>query len=137
GGDEAVRESVSISAQAALDLHVIDVLASSVPALLNTENDRPVETAAGTVVLHVAGATVHQVGPTAGERLIHWLSDADLAFLLFVFGIAGLVFEVLHPGLNVPGLVGLVLFVLSLVLFDTLPINVAGAVFLASAFVLF
>jgi membrane-bound serine protease (ClpP class) len=48
-----------------------------------------------------------------------------------------LVFEILHPGLNVPGLVGLVLFVLSLVLFDTLPINVAGAVFLAGAFVLF
>src|SRR5438552_3433709 len=86
------------------------------------------------VVLHVAGATVHQIDQTAGERLIHWLSDADLAFLLYVLGLAGLVFELLHPGLNVPGLV---LFVLSLVLFGTLPINVAGAVFLAGAFVLF
>jgi membrane-bound serine protease (ClpP class) len=136
-GEQAVRESVSISAQAALGLHVIDVLASSVPALLDAENGRPVETAAGTVVLNVAGATVHQVDQTAGERLIHWLSDADLAFLLYVLGLAGLVFEILHPGLNVPGLVGLILFVLSLVLFDTLPINVAGAVFLAGAFVLF
>ncbi len=136
-GEQAVRESVSISAQAALDLHVIDVLASSVPALLDAENGRRVETAAGMVVLNVAGATVHQVDQTAGERLIHWLSDADLAFLLYVLGLAGLVFEMLHPGLNVPGLVGLVLFVLSLVLFDTLPINVAGAVFLAGAFVLF
>ena len=69
---------------------------------LGTENDRPVETAAGTVVLHVAGATVQQVDQTAGERLIHWLSDADLAFLLYVLGLAGLVFEILHPGLNVP-----------------------------------
>src|SRR5439155_5032873 len=109
GGDEAVRESVSISAQAALDLHVIDVLASSVRALLNTENGRPVETATGTVVLHVAGATVHQVDQTAGERLIHWLSDADLAFLLYVLGLAGLVLELLRPGLKLPGLVGFVL----------------------------
>jgi membrane-bound serine protease (ClpP class) len=135
--EQAVRESVSISAQAALDLHVIDLLAPSVPALLDAVNGRPVETAAGTVVLKVAGATVHQVDQTAGERLIHWLSDADLAFLLYVLGLAGLVFEILHPGLNVPGLVGLILFVFALVLFDTLPINVAGAVFLASAFVLF
>jgi membrane-bound serine protease (ClpP class) len=136
-GEQAVRESVSISAQAALGLHVIDLLASNVPALLDAVNGRRVETAAGMVVLNVAGATVHQVDQTAGERLIHWLSDADLAFLLYVLGLAGLVFEILHPGLNVPGLVGLVLFVLSLVLFDTLPINVAGAVFLAGAFVLF
>jgi membrane-bound serine protease (ClpP class) len=136
-GERAVRESVSISARGALDLHVIDLVASSLPALLHAVDGRRVETAAGTLALHVAGATVHRVGPTAGERLIHWLSDADLAFLLFVFGLSGLVFEVLHPGLNVPGLVGLVLFALSLVLFDTLPLNVAGAVFLVGAFVLF
>jgi len=136
-GEQAVRLSVSISARVALGLHVIDLLAPDVPTLLDAVNGRQVETAAGTVVLHVAGATVRQVDQTAGERLIHWLSDADLAFLLYVLGLAGLVFEILHPGLNVPGLVGLVLFVLSLVLFDTLPINAAGAVFLAGAFVLF
>ena len=52
-------------------------------------------------------------------------STVHVAFLLYVLGLAGLVFEILHPGLNLPGLVGLVLFVLSLVVFDTLPINVA------------
>jgi membrane-bound serine protease (ClpP class) len=136
-GEQAVRDSVSISAQAALDLHVIDVLAPSVPELFQTIDGRRVETAAGTMVIDVAGASVRQVTLTSGERFVHWLSDADLGFLLFVFGISGLLFEVLHPGLNVPGLLGLLFFVLSLVVFDQLPLNVAGLVLLAGAFVLF
>jgi membrane-bound serine protease (ClpP class) len=77
------------------------------------------------------------VGLSAGEEFLHWLSDADLGFLLFVFGIAGLIFEVLHPGLNVPGLLGLISLVLSLVVFDTLPVNVAGVLLLVGAFVCF
>ncbi len=135
--EQAVRASVSISAQQALDLHVIDLVASSRPALLTAVDGRPVETAAGTVVADLAGATIHEVSLTSGERLIHWLSDADLGFLLFVFGIAGLVFEVLHPGLNVPGLVGVVLLIFSLVVFDQLPLNSAGLALLAGAFVMF
>src|SRR5438309_3457559 len=82
--EQAVRESVSISAPDAVHLRVIDLLAPSVPGLLDAVNGRSVQTAASTVELNVANATVHQVDQTAGERLIHWLSDADLAFLLYV-----------------------------------------------------
>lgn len=135
--ERAVRQSVSISAQEALDIHVVDLLAPSVPALLRAVDGRPVDTAAGLVALKVAGAKVRQVGLTPGERLLHGLSDPNLAFLLFVFGLAGLVFEILHPGLNLPGVIGLILFVLSLILFGSLPINIAGLVLLAAAFVFF
>ena len=135
--EQAVRNSVSISAQSALDLHVIDLLAASAPALFDAINGRQVQTAAGTIVLDLAGATVRQVTLTSGERFVHWLSDADLGFLLFVFGIGGLLFEVLHPGLNVPGLLGVIFVILSLVVFDQLPLNAAGLALLAGAFVLF
>jgi membrane-bound serine protease (ClpP class) len=135
--EQAVRESVSISAQNAVDIHVADLIAPSVRALLDTIDGRRVGTAESTRALHVANAQIHEVNLTAGEQFLHWVSDADLGFLLFVFGIAGLIFEVLHPGLNVPGVLGLIALVLSFVVFDTLPVNVAGIVLLVGAFVCF
>jgi membrane-bound serine protease (ClpP class) len=135
--ERAVRKSASISAQHAADIHVVDLIAPSVPVLLDTIDGREVDTAAGARTLDVANAQIHEVGLSAGEEFLHWLSDADLGFLLFVFGIAGLIFEVLHPGLNVPGLLGLISLVLSLVVFDTLPVNVAGILMLVGAFVCF
>jgi membrane-bound serine protease (ClpP class) len=135
--EQAVRKSVSISAQRAADINVVDLIAPSVRVLLDTIDGRQVDTGAGPRTLHVANAQIHEVGLSAGEQFLHWLSDADLGFLLFVFGIAGLIFEVLHPGLNVPGLLGLISLVLSLVVFDTLPVNVAGILMLVGAFVCF
>ncbi|TMK61363.1 MAG: nodulation protein NfeD [Actinobacteria bacterium] len=135
--ENAVRHSVSASAKEALRLHVVDLIAPSTPALFRALDGRQVGTAAGSSTLHLVGARVNEVHLTSGEEIVHWLSDADLAFLLFVFGIGGIVFEIFHPGLNVPGLVGIVLVILSFVVFDSLPINVAGAILLVLAFVLF
>jgi membrane-bound serine protease (ClpP class) len=135
--ERAVRQSVSISAPEALDIHVVDLLAPSVPALLRAVDGRRVDTAAGARALAVADARVTSVELTPGERLLHGLSDPNLAFLFFVFGLAGLVFEMLHPGLNLPGVIGLILLVLSLVLFGSLPVNIAGVLLLAAAFVFF
>ncbi len=135
--ERAVRESVSISAQEALDIHVVDLLASTVSALLRTVDGRRVDTAAGVRGLEVTDAKVTHVELTPGERFLHGLADPNIAFLFFVFGIAGLFFEVLHPGLNLPGVIGLILFVLALILFGSLPINIAGALLLAAAFVFF
>jgi membrane-bound serine protease (ClpP class) len=135
--EAAVRDSVSVPASEALRLHVIDAMAPDVPGLFDAVEGRQVSTAAGGLVLHVTGATIHVIQPTSGERFLHWLSKADLAFLLFVFGIAGIVFEVLHPGLNIPGLAGVVSFILALVLFDSLPVDLAGVLLLVLAFLLF
>jgi membrane-bound serine protease (ClpP class) len=63
--------------------------------------------------------------------------DPTLAFVLFVIGLAGLVFEIFHPGLRLPGIVGLVSFVVSLILFGNLPVRATGVVLLVAAFVLF
>jgi membrane-bound serine protease (ClpP class) len=63
--------------------------------------------------------------------------DPNLAFVLFVIGMAGVVFEVLHPGLRLPGLAGLVAFVASLILFGDLPVQATGVVLIVAAFVFF
>jgi len=63
--------------------------------------------------------------------------DPNLAFVLFVIGMAGVVIEVLHPGLHLPGIAGLVAFVVSLILFGDLPVQATGVVLIVAAFVFF
>jgi membrane-bound serine protease (ClpP class) len=65
------------------------------------------------------------------------LSDPNVAFLLFVLALTGLVFELVHPGLHLPGVVGLVLLVISVAVLVTLPVRVSGTLLLAAAFVFF
>lgn len=78
------------------------------------------------------------VDSVRSARRTHQLSaHPNLAFVLFVLGIAGIVFELLHPGLSLPGIAGLISFVVSLVLLGSLPVNSAGVVLLVLAFVFF
>ena len=71
-------------------------------------------------------------------RVVHQLSASpNLAFVLFVVGLGGLIFELVHPGLHLPGALGLVAFVISLILLGRLPVNAGGVILLVVAFVFF
>jgi membrane-bound serine protease (ClpP class) len=131
--ERAVRRSVSASAKEALELRVVDLVAPDVPSLLAALEGRSVRTAGGEATLRLTGALVVPVGMTASERALHGLVGPDLAFLFFMLGMAGLVFEVTHPGLNLPGVIGLLLLVGAFVMFGMLPVNVAGLLLLAAA----
>ena len=79
----------------------------------------------------MTGVATSQAVPLAAKssHTVHHLSaNPNLAFVLFVLGIAGIVFELLHPGLNVPGVAGVISFVVSLVLLGSLPVNAGGIV---------
>jgi membrane-bound serine protease (ClpP class) len=67
----------------------------------------------------------------------HLAASPNLAFILFVLGLAGMVFELFHPGLNVPFVAGLISFIVSLVLINRLPVTAIGIVLLVLAFVFF
>jgi membrane-bound serine protease (ClpP class) len=136
-GEKAVRDSVSISANEALRIKVIDLIAADRAALLNAVNGRIVRTGAGDVTLSISDPTFVRVRATIAESLLHGLFDPDLAFLFFVFGIAGVVFEVLHPGVNVPGVVGIILLLSSFVIFGLLPVNIAGLILIMAAIAFF
>ena len=116
---------------------MIDTIAPDRGALLAALEGRTVRTASGDVTLHLSGTPFVKVKLTAGESILHGLFDPDLAFLFFAFGIAGVVFEVLHPGINIPGVIGIILLVSSFVIFGLLPVNIAGLVLIAAAIAFF
>jgi membrane-bound serine protease (ClpP class) len=124
--ERAVRQSVAVSAEEALRLHVIDAIADSPDAALREANGHVV----GGVTLSTWPARVTKDPIALGPGLIGSLIDPNLAFVLFLVGLVGLVFEFMHPGLSVPGGVGLIALVLSGVMFDMLPVRLAGVILL-------
>ena len=137
--ESAVRDSATLSAEqaAAADPPVADRLADSTAALLNDVDGLQVQTAAGTVTLHTADATVQTQDPGLGVALLHGLIDPNLAFVFFYLGLILIVIEVLHPGISVPGVLGTLLLVTSVVAFGILPVQLGGLALLAASVVLF
>ena len=133
--DAAVRRAVNATAPEALRMHVIDLVAPSIPSLLQRLDG--MKTKPKGFVLHTAGARVEQVHLSFFSRVLNVLIDPNLLFLLFFAGIAGLGFEVFHPGVVLPGALGAVSLILALFGLSALPTNWAGAVLIVFAAVLF
>jgi membrane-bound serine protease (ClpP class) len=120
---KAVREASNLTAEQALEMNVIDFVAPSLPALLDkldgytTKNThRP----GGPFTLHLAGAEIDTVKPGFFTRFLNFIINPNLISLLFLLGIIGLIFEVLHPGVVLPGALGAVALVLALYGFSVL-----------------
>ncbi|GAC1409366.1 MAG: nodulation protein NfeD [Actinomycetota bacterium] len=136
--ESAVRDSVSVSAGQALKISAIDLIAPTRSALLAAVSGRSVRTALGDAVIpDLSSADVQQVEPTIAERIFHGLIDPNIAFVFFIVGIAGIIFEIIHPGVSVPAIGGLLLLVASLIMFGMLPVNIAGLVLLLASMVFF
>lgn len=125
--EKAVRTAESISASEALKLNVIDVIAGNVPDLLRKIDGRTVVVAGAPVQLHTAGLRV--VARAHGWRtdFLSIITDPNIAFILMLVGIYGLVFEFVAPGTMVPGTIGGIALLLALYALNLLPINYAGA----------
>ena len=134
--ESAVRDSVSASAEEALRLGVIDLIAPDVPTLLKDVDGMPVEVSGQTETLHTAGATVTDdpMGFFAG--ILHGLLDPNLAFIFFWLGLAFIVAEFFVPG-GIVGTLGVLMLVASLVALGTLPVQLIGVVFLVASIVFF
>jgi membrane-bound serine protease (ClpP class) len=136
--EQAVRESVSVSAERALELGVIDLVAPDTAALLARIDGTTVAVAGGVAVpLRTEGVPVVPFEMGAASFLLHALITPDFAFLFFVLGLILLVIEVLHPGVSIPGIVGALLLVFALASFGMLPIELAGIVLLGISVVFF
>jgi membrane-bound serine protease (ClpP class) len=133
--EQAVREAVSVPAEEALKLPVIDLVSPSVPDLLKQADGRQVTVAEGaTATIHAAGAPIESESLGFGASILHSLFSPDLAFIFFYLGLGLLVIEILHPGISVPGILGVLLLVLSFISFGMLPVQLAGvALLIASA----
>ncbi len=122
--DKAVRQASNLTADEALQQNVIDLTAPSLPALLRKVDGR--KTVPKGFVLHTAGAGVDEVHPGFLTRLLSTLIDPNVLSLLFLAGIAGVAFEVMHPGIVLPGALGGISLLTALFGFSVLPISWAG-----------
>lgn len=134
----AVRDADNITATDALELNVIDLIASDIPTVLNEVDGMEISLANGeTVTLETAGASTNTIGMNAFERFLQMISDPTIAYLLLSFGSLGIFLELSNPGGMVPGIVGVVSFILGFYALGTLPVNWTGVALIALAFALF
>lgn len=124
--EQAVREATSVSAQQALKLHVIDLIAPDLTQLLADIDGRKVETAAGTRVLHTRAVSVATIAPGWRSQFLGVIANPSVAYILLLIGLGGLVMEGMHPGGILPGVVGAICLLLALYAFQLLPVNFAG-----------
>ncbi|HEY2189578.1 MAG TPA: nodulation protein NfeD [Caldimonas sp.] len=124
--ERAVREAVSLSADDALKLHVVDVIAADVGDLLERVQGRRVSVNGATVVIDVAGAAIVPFEPDWRTRLLFAIASPSLALILMMLGVYGLLFEFSSPGYVLPGVVGAICLVLGLFALQMLPFTYAG-----------
>jgi membrane-bound serine protease (ClpP class) len=122
--DLAVRKASNLTAEQALRMNVIDDIAPNLPALLNKIDGR--KTVGKNFVLHTAGAEIVDAHPGFFTRLLNALIDPNLIPLLFLAGLAGIGFEIFHPGVVLPGALGAVSLLTALFGFAVLPISWTG-----------
>jgi membrane-bound serine protease (ClpP class) len=124
---EAVRSAVSLPASEALSMHVIDVIASDVPDLLRQIDGRTVTVNGKPLKLATAGLTVVRTPPDWRTGLLKLVTDPNVAFILMLIGVYGLILEFFNPGAVAPGLIGAISLVIALYALAFIPINYAGA----------
>jgi membrane-bound serine protease (ClpP class) len=135
--EKAVRKSVSIDADEALKLKVIDLVAENLDELLKKANDFPVKIAGKTQRLKTAGVPVREVREGLTHKVLKHIADPNIAFILLLIGMAGLYFELAHPGAILPGVVGALSLLLAFYAFQTLPVSSTGLLLILLSFVFF
>ena len=124
--EQAVREGASLTAAEAREKNVIDILADDVADLLRQIDGREVSLAESKVVLDTSNMAIERITPDWRTRLLSVITDPNVAYILMLIGIYGLIFEFSSPGFFVPGVVGAICLMLALYAFQILPISYAG-----------
>lgn len=135
--EDAVRKSLSITETEALKANVIDLISPNLQDLLKQIDGREVETTKGKQVLKTANAEIKEVEMSFAMKLLSILSDPNIAYILFMLGLYGLLYEIFNPGAIFPGVIGGICIILAFYSLHTLPINYAGLALIIFAIILF
>jgi membrane-bound serine protease (ClpP class) len=133
----AVRVASNLTAQQALKMNVVDLIAPSLPALLDKLQGYKTKDAERPYTLNLAGAHIDNVSPGFFTRVLNAIIDPNILSLLFLAGIIGIGFEVFHPGVVLPGALGAVALLTALFGFSVLPISWTGLLLILLGVVLF
>jgi len=135
--EKAIRESVSITADEAVEKNVVDMIATDLDDLLKKLDGREVLVAGQKVTLHTVGLKKVFYKPSLRDKVLGTISDPNIAYILMMIGLAGLYFELAHPGAIFPGVIGGISLILAFYSFQTLPVNYAGLLLILLGVILF
>jgi membrane-bound serine protease (ClpP class) len=135
--ENAVRESVSITADEAVDKNVIDLVAADIDDLLEIIHDREVTVKSGTIKLDTKDLQKIYYEPRTIDEILMLISDPTIMAILFSIGLLGLGFEITHPGAIFPGVIGAISLILAFYSMQTLPVDYAGLMLIGLAILLF
>ena len=132
----AVREAASITAEKALEIGVIDLIAVDIGDLLNQIDGKTIEVRGRDWVLDTASLQIEQLEPDWKAELLGVITSPTIAYLLLLIGIYGLFFEGYNPGAIFPGVIGAICLLIALYAFQMLPVNYAGFALIALGIIL-
>jgi membrane-bound serine protease (ClpP class) len=124
--EKAVRQSVAITEREAVRLNVVDLVAESIPDLLQKIEGRSVRTAKGKITLQTRAATVKPIEIGFRDRVLNIITDPNVAYILMMVGMIGVIAELYNPGAIFPGVIGGISLILAFFAFQSLPLNYAG-----------
>lgn len=124
--EKAVKDAVSLTADAALDQNVIDIVATSQQDLIQQLHGRKVNVLGSGLTLNTQALTLTESLPDWRNKVLLVITNPNIAYILMMIGIYGLIFEFANPGSIVPGTIGSICLLLALFSFQVLPINYAG-----------
>lgn len=135
--EDAVRKSLSITETEAMKERVIDIIAVSVEDLLEKIDGKEISLPAGIKVLDTQTAEVINIEMNFKQKILGLLSDPNIAYILLMIGIYGIMFELYNPGAIFPGVTGVMSLILAFYSLHTLPVNYAGLALIILAIILF
>jgi membrane-bound serine protease (ClpP class) len=124
--EKAVRDAASIPAEEALELHVIDLLAADREDLLRQLHGRKVTISGQEITLATQHAVIESIEPDWRDKLLAVIANPNVAYILMMIGIYGLILEFYNPGTVLPGTIGAICLLLAMFAFQLLPVNYAG-----------
>ena len=135
--EDAVRLSVSATESEALELGVIDLVADDLTSLVAMIDGYEVETSQGVETLETQDAKLEFIPISLRLQILNALTNPNIAYILMMLGVYGLIFELSNPGAILPGVVGAICLILAFYAFQTLPVNYAGLLLILLGIILF
>ncbi len=134
--EETVRQGASFTATEAVELGMVDFIATDMDDLLRQLHGVEVTTRSGPATLETEGMAARDLEKNLLEHFLEFLANPDVAFLLLTIGGLAVVIELFNPGMIVPGVVGIVLLILAFLALGSLPVNWAGVALIILAMAL-
>lgn len=135
--EQAIRESVSVTAEEAMEKNIIDLIAEDVDDLLQKLDGKEIVVQGKTVAMATVDLEYVHYVPGFRDKVLRTISDPNIAYILMMIGLAGLYFELSNPGAILPGVIGAISLILAFFSFQALPVNYAGLLLILLGVVLF